>query len=283
MPDSWDGLNHHSHPYVYVTTDGDEPRGSSVNGSRAHIIPLDTLTPGDKRRSASAVYAPVVGGADNGTKGYGHGLAPAGEEPPRSGSSSGEQARWHTRFLLSGWWWEIMASVLSLACCLAILGLLVRFNQKPLQSWTFYFQLNTVVSALITVSKATMLLSVASCLSQLKWNHFQANAPPQPLSHLQIFDDASRGPWGAMVLLRKIGWAATPAFALSAVTVLALTLEPAAQQMLSYPSRMAAMHNVTAQIGRAENWTSVAYTDDEPVLSDASTYATFGHLLGDRH
>lgn len=42
-----------------------------------------------------------------------------------------------------------------------------------------------------------MLLPVAEGLSQAKWLHFSAK--PRALNDLEMFDRASRGPWGAFL------------------------------------------------------------------------------------
>ena len=50
----------------------------------------------------------------------------------------------------------------------------------------------------MTVAKAALLLPVAECISQLKWIYFQEQA--RTLEHIDLFDRASRGPFGALQL-----------------------------------------------------------------------------------
>jgi hypothetical protein len=50
---------------------------------------------------------------------------------------------------------------------------------------------NAIVSTVTTVAKGAALVLIPSCLGQLKWNRYQF---PTPLYHLQIVDQASRGP-----------------------------------------------------------------------------------------
>jgi len=88
------------------------------------------------------------------------------------------------------------------------------------------------------------MLAVAGCISQLKWLYFKHST--HSLHDIQTFDDASRGPLGAMELLTRLslkevltrrsagaGWA----FWASILTILALPLDPFAQQILSFPLR----------------------------------------------
>jgi hypothetical protein len=88
------------------------------------------------------------------------------------------------------------------------------------------------------------MLAVAGCISQLKWLYFKHS--PHSIRDMQTFDNASRGPMGAFELLTRLnpthvfmhrnagaGWA----FWASILTILALALDPFAQQVLSFPLR----------------------------------------------
>lgn len=46
---------------------------------------------------------------------------------------------------------------------------LVEFDGKLLSSWVWAVSPNAVVSILSTASKAAMIMTVAECISQLKW------------------------------------------------------------------------------------------------------------------
>jgi len=49
-----------------------------------------------------------------------------------------------------------------------------------------------------------MMVAVAAGISQQKWNWFSRRA--RVVKDLQVFDDASRGPWGSIKLVfSKIG------------------------------------------------------------------------------
>lgn len=122
--------------------------------------------------------------------------------PPPSSSSTPLSLKPLYRLTTVWWYWELKAIAFSLASLLAILIILSKFQSQPLSAWSFYLQPNKVVSLFTTLSKSTTLLSISTCLSQLKWRHFQ-RAPP-PLNHLRFFNEASRGPFGALRLLGSL-------------------------------------------------------------------------------
>lgn len=142
-------------------------------------------------------------------------------------STTGKSSLW------SDWWlWEIGSSFLSLGCVVAIVVILLNLHGKPLSSWRVPIAPNALVSLFATIAKAALLLPVASCISQLKWLYFERKA--HPLNELQIFDDASRGPWGALQLLWRVNLGAVLASCGSALTIVALAMDPFAQQVSLY-------------------------------------------------
>ncbi|KAF2024342.1 hypothetical protein EK21DRAFT_29195, partial [Setomelanomma holmii] len=96
--------------------------------------------------------------------------------------------------LSNWWWWELGSVLLSVACFIAIIVTLRVIQNKTLSSWHSAISPNALISTLATVSKASLMLAVAACISQLKWLYFERS--PRSLGQLQIFDDASRGPLG---------------------------------------------------------------------------------------
>ncbi|KAK6952036.1 hypothetical protein Daesc_006564 [Daldinia eschscholtzii] len=152
------------------------------------------------------------------------------------------------------WWWEIGGSILSLISISLIIPVLKKVDDQPIEIWQYSIRPNSMVAILTTIARTAMMIPIASCLSQLKWGHFQQRA--NPLHHLQLYDDASRGPWGCFLLLLTGRLKAFTAWALALVTLVALAIEPTAQQMLEQQNRQALLTNVTAQIGRASNYTS---------------------------
>lgn len=128
-----------------------------------------------------------------------------------------------------GWWWEITAALLTVACTVLIMVILFSMDGKPLARWRYRFiQPNSLVAIFSTLAKSSLLFPIAECLGQLKWSYFEK---PRPISHLQRFDSASRGPWGAVLLLWEVKGRAIVASLGAVVTVMLLVFEPFAQQV----------------------------------------------------
>ncbi|OAL47212.1 hypothetical protein IQ07DRAFT_573045 [Pyrenochaeta sp. DS3sAY3a] len=149
-----------------------------------------------------------------------------------------------TRALSDWWWWELGSVLLSCACFIAIVITLWIMQEKPLSSWHSAVSPNALISTLATISRASLMLAVAACVSQLKWLYFASG--PHRIQNIQIFDDASRGPLGALEFLTRLSprelfsrqsrGAAWTLWA-SILTILALVSDPFAQQLLSFPTR----------------------------------------------
>ena len=62
-------------------------------------------------------------------------------------------------------------------------------------------QINSTVSLFSSISKLAFMSAVGTSISQSKWLWYRDG--PNPLQHLELFDNASRGPWGALSLVLK--------------------------------------------------------------------------------
>ncbi|KAF5018073.1 hypothetical protein F66182_9972 [Fusarium sp. NRRL 66182] len=103
--------------------------------------------------------------------------------------------------VLRSWWAEIAWSLLATGLLICLIGLLGAYNEKPVPEWASDVSLNTAVAVIATVCRASMVIPVSEGLSQLKWNAFAQSQ--RPLVDLYIFDQASRGPLGSLILLSK--------------------------------------------------------------------------------
>ena len=99
------------------------------------------------------------------------------------------------------WVFEIVSFSVSAAAVASIIGVLAHFNGRSLPTWPLNITLNTLIALLATIANANLAIPLQSGLSQLKWIRFKATCTP--LSDMEIFDDASRGTWGAVKLLVK--------------------------------------------------------------------------------
>lgn len=115
-----------------------------------------------------------------------------------------------------------------------------------------------------------MMVPITGCLSQLKWEqHF---CRPNPLNRLQIFDEASRGPWGSFVMLYRMWYQALLASALALLILISLGIDTSAQQILGFPQRLVVLSDVSAEIGMAETYHSKGLS---PKTSSTCLSATF--------
>lgn len=103
--------------------------------------------------------------------------------------------------LVIDWWlWEIISWCMCALCTLAIALLLGYYNGKAVPDrWPLGITLNAYIAILSGIAKFTLAVPVDSLIGQLKW-HWMAQRP-RPLLDFERFDDASRGPWGALMLL----------------------------------------------------------------------------------
>jgi len=153
------------------------------------------------------------------------------------------------------WWLCILSVFVSLCAIAAIVVLLLLVDGQTLPRLPLSITVNTYVSFFATVAKGTMLVAVNESISQLKWLWFRE---PRTLQDIQVFDDASRGPVGAVRLMfrTKAGLIALG----STVAILSLVMDPFAQQIVSYPSRF--IYTNSAIVGRAQ-----AYDAGIPLVS----------------
>ncbi|KAK5951158.1 hypothetical protein OHC33_007911 [Knufia fluminis] len=98
------------------------------------------------------------------------------------------------------WCPELSALVLSSTCTIAIYAVLGAFDGKPNPSFKYGLTLNALISILATTSKVALIFAVSNALSQLKWVWFNGDNNHRLLD-AELFDEASRGPLGAIKIL----------------------------------------------------------------------------------
>ena len=144
---------------------------------------------------------------------------------------------------------------LSVVCMGAVISTLVYIREKPLTFWTLPIAPNTLVSVFSTLAKSALMLTVAECISQLKWLHFQTTHKLVELDH---FDEASRGPFGSLLFLWKINITSALASLGALITIFALAADPFTQQVISFPSRNVSLGLNTASFGITQIYDSGA-------------------------
>lgn len=111
---------------------------------------------------------------------------------------------WHDR--CNRWWlFELLSIILSIASLAAMAGVMATSDGRGQIKYIYsQFTLNSVIASLTSLLRAAMMVAVAAGISQQKWNWFSRRA--RVVKDLQVFDDASRGPWGSIKLVfSKIG------------------------------------------------------------------------------
>jgi len=154
------------------------------------------------------------------------------------------------------WWWEVGGAIVSAICVSLVLITLVKADGLALAAWSLPIQPNSLIAVFTTIAKSAMMVPIAGCLSQLSWQHFRPR--PQPLDHLRVFDDASRGPWGAVELLFIVRRNSLIARMLAIATILALGIEPFTQQILDFGSRESLLTPATVDISTAKAYKSLS-------------------------
>lgn len=144
--------------------------------------------------------------------------------------------------ILKRWLFEIGSWLLSAACMSAIVGIYLHISEKEMVRSD---RLLTLVNILGKVASAALIVPVSEAVGQLKWNWFHDS---QTLWDFEIFDKASRGPWGATLLLfRTKGRSLAGLGAL--LIVLLLAIDTFFQQVVSFPDQWT-LHDTPGEIPR---------------------------------
>ncbi|KAF2261019.1 hypothetical protein CC78DRAFT_608859 [Lojkania enalia] len=136
--------------------------------------------------------------------------------------------------VVARWVLEIISWLISAICMGAIVTVLVYLKDKRLPSWPLDLTLNAYIATLSRIASAALVLPVSEGLGQLKWIWFQGHS--KKMWDFEIFDNASRGPWGALLLLIRTKCRTIAALGAS-VMLLALALDPFFQQVVDFPER----------------------------------------------
>ena len=171
---------------------------------------------------------------------------------------------WCYALLADTWLVEYLCIIASVVLLGTVITLVAYFNGRPLSAWTASLTFNTILSILSTPLKGTIIYPTASALGQLKW------VAPNGWMRLKTFkryDEASRGPVGALVLLLTSGRRPLAAVGAS-IVVAALFVDAFIQASMGIRSRTVA-HSDEASIPVFHNYS--AYTL-QPYSQGNTTY-----------
>ena len=154
---------------------------------------------------------------------------------------------------LKDWSVELLCLLLATSTLTLTTTILFLLNDKPLSSWRLSISLNAVISALVVATKAALIYTTACCIGQLKWQHFQHSLRRRSLYDLKTFDEASKGPLGAVKLvcrLRNISWTACLG---GIIVVAAIFVEVFGQQVLRFESRNVEVEGAIARFASTQH------------------------------
>lgn len=101
------------------------------------------------------------------------------------------------------WAMELFSIFVAIGAVASVIGLLARYNGKALPSWPYDITLNALIAVLTTIANTAMSVVLSSGMGQLKWD--RARRGYVPLMEMELLDEASRGAWGALKLLQRLG------------------------------------------------------------------------------
>ncbi|KAH7117632.1 hypothetical protein B0J11DRAFT_570868 [Dendryphion nanum] len=162
------------------------------------------------------------------------------------------------------WRWELFTWMLGTISLITITSLLLWFRDAPVSAWKSKVQFSAIVAALAQVAQSALLVPVASCIGQMKWNLFSKT--PRNTMDLEMYDMASRGPEGSVKLLLQLP---PPLVTLGAlVTILMLFLQIFIQQSSRIHIRNVPIENYAAILPCAHrsvnNWIRIiTFTADQ--------------------
>jgi hypothetical protein len=148
------------------------------------------------------------------------------------------------------WRLEIISWIVSAVSMGAIVLALLLLQNKPTPKW-HGLTLNAYISELSKIACAALLLPVSEALGQLKWLWFQDRS--KKMWDFEIFDNASRGPWGSFVLLFRTKGTTLAALG-AAITIFSMALDPFFQQLVIYPPRLVINPALNSTIPRVINY-----------------------------
>jgi hypothetical protein len=109
---------------------------------------------------------------------------------------------------------------------------LYYLNGKPLNAWAPGL---TIITILSKVASAALILPISEAIGQLKWTWFHGKKSRDAFD-FEIFDKASRGAWGSVMLLCRTKGRSLAALG-ALLTILLLAIDTFFQQVTDLPER----------------------------------------------
>jgi hypothetical protein len=155
--------------------------------------------------------------------------------------------------VLKDWCAELLCLTLASSNLCLITTILFLLNNKLLATWHFSLSLNAVISALVVATKAALIYTTACCIGQLKWQHFQHSLHRRSLYDLKTFDEASKGPLGAVKLVLRLRQVSLLAWLGGVIVVAAVFVEVFGQQVLRFESKSVIVEDAAARFANTQH------------------------------
>ena len=160
------------------------------------------------------------------------------------------------------WWlFELGALAISYMAMIALVIILKLYENEPVPRWPGHINLNALISVTSTIMKAAIAVPITASISQMKWVWFKER---NPIRGMQVFDEASRGPLGALKLLFS-KYVLSLASLGALIILLALGMDPFFQQVVSYPLELRVETHVSdssvAHLPKGSSYNSVRATE----------------------
>jgi hypothetical protein len=170
----------------------------------------------------------------------------AGCESPNAIIAEYKRNPWYST---NEWLWEALSSILALGLLVAITLIFCYMDNKPLSVWSAPISLSATIATLATGYTTSLMYGVSIFIGQAKWLHFKRKS--RKLAEFEIFDEASRGVWGSLQLL-KLGLNLATMGAL--ITILRLSFSPFAQEVILLKQRDVKSASDNATFGYAHGY-----------------------------
>ncbi|KAI1740088.1 hypothetical protein F4680DRAFT_419640 [Xylaria scruposa] len=169
------------------------------------------------------------------------------------------------------WRWETIFFLISVSLSAATVAVLAKYDGEIQPKWPYNITLSAFTALLTTIIRSLLLIILEEVIGHSRWSWFEV---PRPLYHLEILDQASRGPWGALNYLARVR-RLHPSTIAATVLVLSLGISTFTQQAIRSIPCIKADSTDEAWVRTAQ----IIYTNDDglvlPNIDLAATEALF--------
>ncbi|KAI2638562.1 hypothetical protein GGS21DRAFT_488654 [Xylaria nigripes] len=188
------------------------------------------------------------------------------------------------------WQGEYMYCLISVTAAVVLIILLYIYNGKSEPSWSGDLRLSTALIAIMSIYRLGLKAIVETCISQGAWiwvSGFRKGKTEAKLEDFKLFDEASRGLYGALALLWRMK-ASHFACIGSVITILIQGFETFSSQMVEFTDIPTVLTDETSLIARlieapprSETWHNlVSGSFSETFLELSAKAAVYEGIMG---